>query len=171
LIPQKNDNKNNHKKKLLNNNHKKDYNYTTYQHQYHLHQPEQEHRQTRQSPILPDSPPSSPAHSIFQYYQQDQDQQQYQQKQNFILHENTTSSGTNSSNSNNPVTVLVHKTINTVLQSSRKIIFRVCEVANVKRKFKMFNIYSTMNRRNQEGEKTEIEYTGHDRFYQERSSR
>lgn len=71
----------------------------------------------------------------------------------------------------NPVTVLVHKTINSVLQNSRKIIFRVCEATNVKRKFKMFNMYSAMNRRNQEVEKSEQEYTGHDRFYQERTSR
>jgi PX domain-containing protein kinase-like protein len=66
------------------------------------------------------------------------------------------------------VSFFVSKTINSVLKSSRKIIFRVCEAANVKRQFKMFQMYSTMQRRQNELEK-EQETTGHDRFYQERS--
>ena len=64
------------------------------------------------------------------------------------------------------------KTLNSVLKSSRKIIFRVCEVASVKKStFKMFNLYSTMNRRNEDKEQKEIETTGHDRFCQVRPSR
>jgi PX domain-containing protein kinase-like protein len=66
------------------------------------------------------------------------------------------------------VSFFVSKTINSVLKSSRKIIFRVCEAANVKKQFKMFQMYSTMQRRQNEQEK-EQETTGHDRFYQERS--
>jgi hypothetical protein len=44
-------------------------------------------------------------------------------------------------------------------------------VANVKKQFKMFQMYSHMQRRNATGveEKKEQETTGHDRFYQERS--
>lgn len=58
-----------------------------------------------------------------------------------------------------------------MLKSSRKIIFRVCEVASVKKsKLKMFNLYSTMNRRNEQ-EQSEIKTTGHDRFCQVRPSR
>lgn len=57
-----------------------------------------------------------------------------------------------------------------MLKSSRKIIVRVCEVANVKKQFKMFQMYSHMQRRNAGSEeKKEQETTGHDRFYQERS--
>jgi len=68
------------------------------------------------------------------------------------------------------VSVLVNKTINSVLKSSRKIIVRVCEVANVKKQFKMFQMYSHMQRRhNDSEEKKEPETTGHDRFYQERN--
>lgn len=68
------------------------------------------------------------------------------------------------------VSFFVNKTINTVLKSSRKIIFRVCEVANVKKQFKMFQMYSNMQRRqNDEKDQKELETTGHDRFYQERS--
>nr|XP_040238377.2 uncharacterized protein LOC120959204 isoform X1 [Anopheles coluzzii] len=66
-----------------------------------------------------------------------------------------------------------YKTINTVIKSSRKIIVRVCEVTNVKTKLKMFNLYSTMNKRNgaDDKEAKEVETTGHDRFCQERPSR
>lgn len=69
------------------------------------------------------------------------------------------------------VSFFVSKTINSVLKSSRKIIFRVCEVANVKKPFKMFQMYSTMQRRHNsdQSESKEPETTGHDRFYQERS--
>lgn len=69
------------------------------------------------------------------------------------------------------VTVFVNKTISSVLKSSRKIIFRVCEVANVKKQFKMFQMYSSMHRRNEEKNQIESETTGHDRFCQERPSR
>lgn len=84
------------------------------------------------------------------------------------------------------VSFFVNKTISSVLKSSRKIIFRVCEVANVKKQFKMFQIYShiqvfirksfeiafltlrsSIQRRAEE--QKEPETTGHDRFYQERS--
>ncbi|XP_049536053.1 uncharacterized protein LOC125951333 isoform X2 [Anopheles darlingi] len=66
-----------------------------------------------------------------------------------------------------------YKTINTVIKSSRKIIVRVCEVTNVKTRLKMFNLYSTMNKRNgaDDKEAKEVETTGHDRFCQERPSR
>lgn len=69
------------------------------------------------------------------------------------------------------VSFFVNKTINSVLKSSRKIIFRVCEVANVKKQFKMFQMYSSMQRRHNADDKDqkEPETTGHDRFYQERS--
>lgn len=58
-----------------------------------------------------------------------------------------------------------------MLKNSRKIIVRVCEAANVKKQFKMFQMYSHMQRRSAGGpeEKKEQETTGHDRFYQERS--
>lgn len=67
----------------------------------------------------------------------------------------------------------LYKTINTVIKSGRKIIVRVCEVTNVKTKLKMFNLYSTMNKRNgaEEKEARVMETTGHDRFCQERPSR
>lgn len=67
---------------------------------------------------------------------------------------------------------MLNKTINSVLKNSRKIIVRVCEAANVKKQFKMFQMYSHMQRRSAGGgseEKKEQETTGHDRFYQERS--
>ncbi|XP_058824229.1 uncharacterized protein LOC131684952 isoform X2 [Topomyia yanbarensis] len=75
--------------------------------------------------------------------------------------------------SDQPVPFSLYKTINTVIKSGRKIIVRVCEVTNVKTKLKMFNLYSTMNKRNaaEEKEAREIETTGHDRFCQERPSR
>lgn len=44
-------------------------------------------------------------------------------------------------------------------------------MANVKKQFKMFNLYSTMNRRGDEKEVKVCETTGHDRFCQERPSR
>lgn len=49
----------------------------------------------------------------------------------------------------------------------------MCEVTNVKTKLKMFNLYSTMNKRNgaEEKETRVMETTGHDRFCQERPSR
>lgn len=61
-------------------------------------------------------------------------------------------------------------------KSSRKIIVRVCEVASAKKvkPFKMFNLYSTMNRRGAAEDKDqpkELETTGHDRFCQIRPSR
>lgn len=63
------------------------------------------------------------------------------------------------------------KTFNSVLKNSRKIIFRVCEVANVKKQIKMFQMYSTIQRRHNmsNDDQKESETTGHDRFYQERS--
>ncbi|XP_058125492.1 uncharacterized protein LOC131289394 [Anopheles ziemanni] len=72
-----------------------------------------------------------------------------------------------------PVPFSFYKTINTVIKSGRKIIVRVCEVTNVKTKLKMFNLYSTMNKRNgaDDKEAKEVETTGHDRFCQERPSR
>lgn len=56
-----------------------------------------------------------------------------------------------------------------MLKNSRKIIVRVCEAANVKKQFKMFQMYSHMQRKAGVDEKKEQETTGHDRFYQERS--
>lgn len=67
------------------------------------------------------------------------------------------------------VSFFVNKTINSVLKSGRKIIFRVCEVANVKKQFKMFQMYHNMQRRQNTEDEKEPETTGHDRFYQERS--
>ncbi|XP_055295234.1 DEP domain-containing protein DDB_G0279099 isoform X2 [Sitodiplosis mosellana] len=73
------------------------------------------------------------------------------------------------------VSILVYKTINSVYKSSRKIIVRVCEVASAKKvkPFKMFNLYSTMNRRAADSDRDvkELETTGHDRFCQIRPSR
>lgn len=61
-------------------------------------------------------------------------------------------------------------------KSSRKILVRVCEVANSRRvkPFRMFNLYSSMNRRAGADDKDhpkELETTGHDRFCQIRHSR
>lgn len=70
------------------------------------------------------------------------------------------------------VSCFVNKTINSVLKSSRKIIYRVCEVANVKKQFKMFQMYSNIQRRQHADDpqkKPEEETTGHDRFHQDRS--
>lgn len=67
------------------------------------------------------------------------------------------------------VSFFVSKTINSVLKSSRKIIFRVCEAASVKKPFKMFQMYSNMQRRQNSEDPKEPETTGHDRFYQDRS--
>ncbi|XP_059617970.1 slowpoke-binding protein isoform X2 [Phlebotomus argentipes] len=69
------------------------------------------------------------------------------------------------------VTLIVCKTLSSVFKSSRKIIYRVCEVTSVKKPLKMFNLYSTMNRRNDDKEEKEIQTTGHDRFCQARPSR
>lgn len=62
------------------------------------------------------------------------------------------------------------KTFNSVLKSSRKIIFRVCEAANVKKQIKIFQVYSTIQRRQTPTNEDRREYdtTGHDRFYKER---
>lgn len=67
--------------------------------------------------------------------------------------------------------ILVYKTLNSVFKSSRKIIVRVCEVAIAKKvkSYKMFNLYSSLNKRNTNDDKDqakELETTGHDRFYQ-----
>lgn len=59
-------------------------------------------------------------------------------------------------------------------KSGRKIIVRVCEVASAKKvkPFKMFNLYSSMNRRHDDRDQNkELETTGHDRFCQIRPSR
>lgn len=71
------------------------------------------------------------------------------------------------------VSILVYKTLNSVLKSGRKVIFRVCEVATVRkvRSYKMFNLYSSMKGRNEEEKPRELETTGHDRFCQSRPSR
>lgn len=77
------------------------------------------------------------------------------------------------------VSIFVYKTINSVYKSGRKILVRVCEVASVSTKkvkpFKMFNLYSTMNRRGGSADDSdqpkELETTGHDRFCQIRHSR
>lgn len=73
------------------------------------------------------------------------------------------------------MSILVYKTLNSVFRSGRKIIIRVCEVASVKnvKSYKMFNLYSSMNRRGgtDEKEQKELETTGHDRFCQTRLSR
>ncbi|XP_037039855.1 uncharacterized protein LOC119076930 isoform X3 [Bradysia coprophila] len=72
------------------------------------------------------------------------------------------------------VSILVYKTLNSVFRSGRKIIIRVCEVASVKnvKSHKMFNLYSSMNRRGtEEKDQKELETTGHDRFCQTRLSR
>ncbi|XP_055684858.1 slowpoke-binding protein isoform X2 [Lutzomyia longipalpis] len=79
-----------------------------------------------------------------------------------------TTSNTNQARS---VTLIVCKTLSSVFKSSRKIIYRVCEVTSVKKPLKMFNLYSTMNRRNEDKEEKEIQTTGHDRFCQARPSR
>lgn len=78
------------------------------------------------------------------------------------------------SNSPRSVSILVYKTLNSVFKSSRKVLFRVCEVASVKKikTTKMFNLYSTMNRRGTDDkDPKELETTGHDRFCQTRPSR
>ncbi|XP_037904298.1 slowpoke-binding protein isoform X2 [Hermetia illucens] len=62
------------------------------------------------------------------------------------------------------VSIFVYKTLNTVFKSSRKIIFRVCEVASAKKSLKMFNLYSSMKNRGEGNGPT----TGHDRFCQTR---
>ncbi|GAB0089024.1 uncharacterized protein DMENIID0001_035020 [Sergentomyia squamirostris] len=80
----------------------------------------------------------------------------------------TTSTNSNQARS---VTLIVCKTLSSVFKSSRKIIYRVCEVTSVKKPLKMFNLYSTMNRRNDDKEEKEIQTTGHDRFCQARPSR
>lgn len=64
------------------------------------------------------------------------------------------------------VSFYVHKTINSVLKSGRKIIVRF---ANVKKHFRMFQMYHSMQRRQNVEDEKESETTGHDRFYQERS--
>uniref|UniRef100_A0A336KBP1 CSON006281 protein n=1 Tax=Culicoides sonorensis TaxID=179676 RepID=A0A336KBP1_CULSO len=168
-----------------------DYNYSSYQQFYRKQEQHQYQEQRQKAPIAP-SLSSSTLQSYTTttstnninnnnfnddsnnyYYQQQQYNSTYVASQLDIDQStcDTTNDTTSPGSATNPVTVLVHKTINSVLQNSRKIIFRVCEATNVKRKFKMFNMYSAMNRRNQEAEKQEQEYTGHDRFYQERTSR
>lgn len=73
------------------------------------------------------------------------------------------------------VSILVYKTLNSVFRSGRKIIIRVCEVASAKnvKSHKMFNLYSSMNRRGatEEKDQRDLETTGHDRFCQTRLSR
>lgn len=76
------------------------------------------------------------------------------------------------------VSIFVYKTINSVYKSGRKILVRVCEVASSSKKvkpFKMFNLYTSMNRRGGSADDTdqpkELETTGHDRFCQIRHSR
>ncbi|XP_063700927.1 uncharacterized protein LOC134831194 isoform X2 [Culicoides brevitarsis] len=155
------------------------------QQQHPSHEHEQQHRQRHQKAPAPSSSTASSYTTSTNYYSNynkntyNESTTFYQSTspgffaQDFVRSGNTNSGPAPAQDTNgvNPVTVLVHKTINSVLQNSRKIIFRVCEATNVKRKFKMFNMYSAMSRRNQEAEKAEQEYTGHDRFYQERSSR
>lgn len=65
------------------------------------------------------------------------------------------------------VSFFVNKTINSVIKSSRRIIFRFGEVTNVKKQLKMFQMYQNLRR--QAEEQQESQTTGHDRFYQERS--
>ena len=72
------------------------------------------------------------------------------------------------SKSQKVVSFFANKTINSVIKSSRRIIFRFGEVANVKKQLKMFQIYQNLRRQNTE-EQQEPQTTGHDRFYQERS--
>lgn len=67
------------------------------------------------------------------------------------------------------VSFFLNKTINSVLKSGRKIIFRVCEVAKVKQQFKMFQMFQNMQRKQNAEDEKELSVTGHDRFYQERS--
>ncbi|XP_021702945.1 uncharacterized protein LOC5575842 isoform X3 [Aedes aegypti] len=85
----------------------------------------------------------------------------------------TNNTTTPATNANPAVSFSLYKTINTVIKSGRKIIVRVCDVSNVKTKLRMFNLYSTMNKRNgaEEKEARVMETTGHDRFCQERPSR
>lgn len=90
----------------------------------------------------------------------------------------TTSSGDQQFDTSQPppprsVSILVIKTLNSVLKSGRKVIFRVCDVATVRkvRSYKMFNLYSSMKGRNEEEKPRELETTGHDRFCQTRPSR
>ncbi|XP_062548226.1 uncharacterized protein LOC134213299 isoform X2 [Armigeres subalbatus] len=87
----------------------------------------------------------------------------------------TTATTATTTTGGNPTAVSfsLYKTINTVIKSGRKIIVRVCDVSNVKTKLKMFNLYSSINKRNgaEEKEARVLETTGHDRFCQERPSR
>ncbi|XP_055545831.1 uncharacterized protein LOC129730492 isoform X3 [Wyeomyia smithii] len=85
----------------------------------------------------------------------------------------TTTTTTTNPSIGQPVPFSLYKTINTVIKSGRKIIIRVCEVTNVKTKLKMFNLYSTMHKRNgaEDKDTREMGTTGHDRFCQERPSR
>lgn len=67
------------------------------------------------------------------------------------------------------------KTLNSVLKSSRKIIFRVCEAANVKKQIKILQVYSNIQHRQNLTNEDRKEFesncttTDHDRFYKERS--
>nr|XP_029727302.1 uncharacterized protein LOC109423925 isoform X2 [Aedes albopictus] len=85
----------------------------------------------------------------------------------------TTTTGSPPVAATTAVSFSLYKTINTVIKSGRKIIVRVCDVSNVKTKLKMFNLYSSINKRNgaEDKEARVMETTGHDRFCQERPSR
>ncbi|XP_055916099.1 slowpoke-binding protein isoform X2 [Eupeodes corollae] len=79
----------------------------------------------------------------------------------------TAPTSTTTSAQSNPksVSILVYKTLNTVFKSSRKIIFRVCEVASAKKSFTMFKF----NQRAKSSEAAAAAAcTGHDRFSQVR---
>lgn len=83
----------------------------------------------------------------------------------------TSTSGptTSTSPSSKSVSILVYKTLNTVVKSGRKIIVRVCEVANTKKTFKMFNAYKMKGRAAPSAPVVSSDpkqSTGHDRFCQ-----
>lgn len=86
----------------------------------------------------------------------------------------TSTSGptTSTSPSSKSVSILVYKTLNTVVKSGRKIIVRVCEVANTKKTFKMFNAYKMKARTTSSSTSAPAvpsdpkQSTGHDRFCQ-----
>lgn len=134
-----------------------DYHQLQYQHQLHHNQQLQHNQEQQHNQQQSYQDQALAASATTQQEQSKQQQQQTQSQQQQAIP--------------STVSVLVHRTINSVLQNSRKIIFRVCEATSTRRKFKMFNLYSTMNRRNDDKESKEDEFTGHDRFCQDRPSR
>ncbi|XP_035793161.1 uncharacterized protein LOC118467138 isoform X2 [Anopheles albimanus] len=136
----------------------------------------QSQQQQQEQHLLPlqEEPPAiqeTPSEQNVQTQQQQQQQQQHHHQRGQQAAPRHDPSG--KLPKDGAVSFSFYKTINTVIKSSRKIIVRVCEVTNVKTRLKMFNLYSTMNKRNgaDDKEAKEVETTGHDRFCQERPSR